>query len=144
MSLFDDIFTDTFSHPAFHIVPYNDNNGNNKLVTKKAFQNQMNIDFIENKDNYELHADLPGYSKDNIDVHVDNGVLTLEATRDETKTEEDGKYYHKERSYGKVFRSFRLPVDANKETPELKYVDGVLNITFPKVENAGAKKLTIS
>ena len=87
---------------------------------------------------------MPGFAKDNIQVHIDNGVLTLEATKDETKTEEKDKYYHKERTWGKVYRSFRLPVDANQDTTDVKYTDGVLSISFPKVANAGAKKLTIA
>jgi len=151
MSLF---FNDFFDTPSFHVIPFrnnsndknknnNGNNNNSSIVSRKQ-ASQMHVDFIENPENYELHADLPGYAKDNINVHVDNGVLTLEATRDETKSSEEGNYYHKERSWGKVYRSFRLPVDANKDTAETKYVDGVLSITFPKVANAGAKKLTIS
>lgn len=142
MSLF---FNDFFDTPSFHVIPYpGSKNGHNNSIVTRNQASQMHVDFIENTDNYELHADLPGYAKDNINVHVDNGVLTLEATRDETKTKEESNYYHKERSWGKVYRSFRLPVDASKDKAETKYVDGVLSITFPKVPNEGAKKLTIS
>ena len=61
-----------------------------------------------------------------------------------TTEEEPGKYYFKERFSGKVHRSFRLPVNANSEAAAVSYTDGVLAVTIPKLENVGAKKLTIA
>ena len=138
LALFNQFFNDdAFFRPSFHVIPFN---GKGKDSNKS-----MHIDFVENEKDYVLHADLPGFKKEDIQVKIDNGVLVLEASRDETKcSDENAKYYYKERNWGKVYRSFRLPVDAGQDTAETKYVDGVLSINFPKVENAGAKKLTIA
>jgi len=104
----------------------------------------MRCDFIESPDRYVMHADLPGFKKDDIHINLDNGVLTLEASKGEEKVEEKANYYHRERSWGKVQRSFRLPRDANQDAAQVKYVDGVLTIEFPKQAVSGAKKLTIA
>ena len=133
----------------------------------------MNCDFIENDKNYELNVgmynvhhvqnciamrsclnliyehfcmviDMPGFKKDDININIDNGVLTMDAHKEEEKTEEKKNYYHRERSWGKVQRSFRLPRNADHDAADVKYTDGVLKLTFPKKEVVGAKKLTVA
>ena len=132
------LLTNLFDSPLFqgamtHPLPSRNDHG------------KLSVDFKENENNYELHADLPGYNKDDIHVHVEEGVLSVEASKSETKTEEEpGKYYFKERFSGKVHRSFRLPVNANSDAAEVSYTDGVLAVAIPKLENVGAKKLTIA
>jgi HSP20 family protein len=91
----------------------------------------MNVDFMENEKDYVLHAEIPGCKKEDINLCIDNGVLTMD--------------YHKERSWGKTQRSIRLPVNADKDNVSVGYKDGVLTLTFPKKEGANApKKLTIA
>jgi len=109
------------------------------------------VDFLEKGNNYEVHADLPGYKKEDIEVHINDGVLSMEARRDTVKTEKsddkDGEaatYYHQERHSSKVHRAFRLPANASHDEAKVTYVDGVLTITIPKVEKTGSKKLAIA
>ena len=148
LALFDNFINDSFPFYNFNsIVPRNMNNNISK---------HMSVDFIENDKGYEIHADLPGYNKDDINVHIENGVLSLDANKDESKSmsnvDKDGKitdggntkYYYKERFTGKVHRSFRLPTNANGDAADVKYLDGVLTLTIPKQENKSAKKLTIN
>ncbi len=104
---------------------------------------QMKVDFMEKDNEYVLHAELPGYKKEDLNVHVDNGVLSVEASKNEEKEEKTSNYYHKERSWGKVQRSFRLPVNADKDKAAVAYVDGVLTVSMPKCEVSTKKKLTI-
>ena len=103
----------------------------------------MPMDFAEEPNQFVLHADLPGYKKDDISISVENGVLSLEASKEETKTDEKTNYFHRERSWGKVHRAFKLPSNASHDNAAVAYTDGVLRIAFPKVEKPGAKKLTI-
>ena len=111
----------------------------------KAAMNSMPmpVDFVEEPARYVLHADLPGFKKDDINISVENGVLSLDASKDETKMDDKANYFHRERAWGKVHRSFRLPTNASHANAAVGYTDGVLSITFPKVENPGATKLTI-
>ena len=124
---------------------FNNPFSNNGALTKRRGHGHLSVDFLENEKNYELQADLPGYKKEDINIHVEDGVMSMEASKSETKTEEvPGKYYFKERFSGKVHRSFRLPVNADGEAAEVNYTDGVVSVTIPKRENAGAKKLAIA
>ena len=122
---------------ANQLQRYLDGNGRNN-------HSLMNMDFIENEKGYVLNAELPGYDKDKISLSLKDGVLTLEAEKEECKSESKETYHFKERSWGKVHRSFRLPMNANQNDVKTSYVNGVLNVTFPKVEQEPPKKLTIS
>ena len=104
----------------------------------------MNLDFIENEKSYVLNAELPGYDKDKINLFIKDGILTLEAEKEEAKSESKETYHFKERSWGKVHRSFRLPITANQNDVKTSYVNGLLNVTFPKVEQEAPKKLSIA
>jgi HSP20 family protein len=116
----------------------------------------MAVDMYEHDDTYVVQADLPGYPKENIDVTIENGVLSVEAARGSRPDEKDKDkdkdkdsaskptYYHRERTSGKVARAFRLPVNAAKDQAEVTFVDGVLTVTIPKEANSGVKKLSIA
>ena len=113
-------------------------------LTTRQGHGHLSVDFVENDNSYVIHADLPGYKKDDINVHVEDGVLSLDASKSETKEEKNDKYYFKERFSGKVHRSFRLPVNANTHEAAVSYKDGVLEVNIPKSANSGAKKLTVT
>ncbi len=81
---------------------------------------------------YAISMELPGVSEADIDLSVDDGVVTV---RGEKKTEEERKgdtWYFSERQYGAFRRSFRLPPDADASAVEAHMKDGVLNISVPK------------
>src|SRR4030042_5280964 len=68
------------------------------------------VDIIENNDNFEIHAELPGLDKKDIAIKVENGVLTLSGEKKQEKKEkEKGKHYYYERNYGSFNREFALP-----------------------------------
>jgi HSP20 family protein len=92
-----------------------------------------------------LDIELAGCKKEDISLNIDNGVLVMEASKPEAQVDEQNKpsFYHQERRYGKIQRAFRLPTDCDKDNAKVSYVDGVLTISFPKLENA-TKKLTIA
>jgi HSP20 family protein len=92
-------------------------------------------DIKEKKGKYEITADLPGVDKKDLSVTLDNGVLTIEASTEEEKTEEeDGKVIRKERRSGKFMRSFNLGVNVKESDIKANFKNGVLKLTVPKAK----------
>jgi HSP20 family protein len=101
------------------------------------------VDILETEQELTVRADLPGMKEENIEVKVENGVLTIKGNR-EFKEEEKNKGYHRiERSYGAFTRAFTLPdtVDPDKVTAE--YKNGVLDVVFAKREQAKPKSVKV-
>ena len=93
------------------------------------------VDIKEKKGKYQITADLPGVDKDHLSVTLDNGVLTIEASTEEEKTEEeDGNVIRKERRSGKFMRSFNLGSSVKDSDINAKFKNGVLKLTVPKAE----------
>ena len=98
------------------------------------------VDIKEKKGKYEITADLPGVSNEDLSVTLDNGVLTIEASTEEEKTEEeDGKVIRKERRSGKFMRSFNLGSDVKESDIKAKFKNGVLKLTVPTSEKQAAE-----
>ena len=92
------------------------------------------VDIKEEKDHYEITAELPGVDKKDIHVHVREGILTLEAeTSKEEQKKEKGKVIRQERRYGKFMRSFNLGVDVQEADIKASFKDGVLKLEAPKI-----------
>lgn len=99
------------------------------------------IDVYEEDNAVVVEAPLPGIDINNVEVTVENDVLTIEG-KTEKKTEIDEKhYYRKEVRYGSFHRAVALPASVSGDEAEAKYEDGVLKITIPK--SGKAKKNTI-
>ncbi|MDX1695673.1 MAG: Hsp20/alpha crystallin family protein [Ketobacteraceae bacterium] len=91
------------------------------------------VDIRETDNSYEISAELPGIKKDDVHVHVENGVLSIEAATSDEKTEEkDGKVIRKERYSGKMTRSFTLGNNVNESDITANFENGVLTLTVPK------------
>jgi len=98
------------------------------------------VDIYDNNNEVVLKMDLPGISKENIDITVENGVLTIAGEikgEDEVKTED---YYKKERYTGKFTRSFSLDESINIEEINAKFENGVLTLTIPKPKSEEKKE----
>ena len=92
------------------------------------------VDIKEAGDHYEITAELPGVAKEDIHVHVKDGILTLEAeASQEDKEEKEGKVIRQERRYGKYLRSFNLGSDVHEEDIKASFKDGVLKLQAPKL-----------
>jgi len=92
------------------------------------------VDIIEDEKEYTIKAELPGVSKENVKVIVEEGVLSIAGERKEEKEEKDKKYHRIERSYGSFRRSFALPEDSSGEKVRAEFKDGVLKVHLPKDE----------
>ncbi|MGR9051203.1 MAG: Hsp20/alpha crystallin family protein [Gammaproteobacteria bacterium] len=102
------------------------------------------VDIKEEADKFVLHADIPGVKPEDIDVSMEDGVLTIKGEKKtEAKTEKEN-YKRIERTYGSFYRRFSLPDTANAEAISAKSKNGVLEITIPKREAVQPKKINVS
>jgi HSP20 family protein len=103
------------------------------------------VDIREVDDHYEITAELPGVAKEDIHVHVKDGILTLEAeTTQEDKEEKEGKIIRQERRYGKFMRSFNLGSDVEESDIKASFTDGVLKLQAPKMVEKAPERRRIS
>ena len=134
-NLFDDLFRDDFAiFPAW--------SGRDPLYGKHA-KHMMKTDVRETEDTYEVDMDLPGFKKDEINVDLKNGYLTVSAAKGLDKDEKDknGKYIRQERYTGAMSRSFYVG-DVAPEDVKAKFEDGILQISLPKAEKKALPKPT--
>ena len=102
------------------------------------------VDIKEVDDHYEITAELPGVDKDDIQIHVKEGILTLEAeTTQEDKEEKEGKIIRQERRYGKFMRSFNLGSDVEEADIKASFSNGVLKLQAPKVVEKAVERRRI-
>ncbi len=102
------------------------------------------VDIKEADGHYEITAELPGVDKKDIQVHVHDGVMTLEAESSrEDKEEKDGKVIRQERRYGKFMRSFNLGGDVKESDIKAIFKDGILTLEAPKISAAAPKRRRI-
>jgi len=102
------------------------------------------IDLHEDGKSYTVRAEIPGVKKEDIDVTVHDGVLTINAeSRYEHEEKEEGRVIRQERRYGKYVRTIRLGKDVDDSSVKANYKDGVLELELPKVEEVKPKKIAI-
>ena len=102
------------------------------------------VDVSENKDNVIINTEIPGMSKDDVKVSVQDNILTLSGEKRQEKEEKDANYHRMERSYGSFSRSFTLPTSVQPNKVKATYKDGILRITLPKTEEVKPKEIPIS
>ena len=105
----------------------------NPLYGKNA-KNLMKTDIREHDSGYEVDVDLPGFKKDEINLELENGYLTVSAAKGLDKDEKDdkGKYIRRERYAGAMQRSFYVGDTLTQEDIKAKYENGILSISIPK------------
>lgn len=93
----------------------------------------MKLDIKENPDNYQIEVEIPGVNKENINVSVNEDILTISVNKMEDSISEGQKYLKKERKYGEYKRSFSIPdIDANNISAQ--YINGILKLTIKKLD----------
>jgi HSP20 family protein len=101
------------------------------------------VNFYKKDDNYYLTADVPGLSKDEISVSLDDRDLTISGRKQSEKEEQGADYYMKERRHSTFFRSFCLPEDVDEEKVDATYKDGVLMLVMPIKEETETTKIKV-
>lgn len=101
------------------------------------------VDIKEKDDAFVIVADIPGVDPKDIDVHMENGVLSIKGERESEKKEEKEGYKRVERSYGSFYRRFSMPETADASKINAKSRNGVLEITIPKLEKEQPRKIEV-
>lgn len=102
------------------------------------------VDILDRDTEIEIQAALPGVSKDNLDVTLNNQTITISAnTQTEKKTEED-RYYRREISRGEFKRSLSLPENVDSDNAKASFKDGILKVIMPKIEQSKHKSIEIT
>jgi HSP20 family protein len=104
----------------------------------------MDLDMFEEGNELVVKADLPGINRKDLDISIENDILTIKADKSEDTEHKEDSYYYHERGYGHFERCMTLPsrVDAEKVTASLK--NGVLVIRMPKTEVPETKKIEVT
>ena len=106
-----------------------------KALYGKHAGHEMKTDVRETESGYEVDIDLPGFKKDEINVELNNGYLSISAAKGLDKEEKkEGKYIRKERYAGSMSRSFYVGKDVTQEDIKAKYENGILRLSVPKKE----------
>ena len=124
-NLFDDFFSDPFGMMAPQ--------GRDPLYGKHA-KNLMKTDVRETESTYELDVDLPGFTKDEVNVELKNGYLTIQASKglDKEQSDKKGKYIRQERYAGACSRTFYVGEGVEPEDVTAKFENGILQLSIPK------------
>lgn len=101
------------------------------------------LDAFEDKDKYTVSIEVPGLKKDDLNVTVHDGVLTISGERKTEKDVKEGTVHRTERYYGKFSRSVSLPAAVRADKVSAAYKDGVLTVEVPKAEEAKPKTIEV-
>ena len=121
----ENLFDDNFERNFF---------GSRNPLYGKHSKNLMKTDVKETDNGYELDIDLPGFKKDEITAHLEDGYLTVSAAKGVDKDEKDkeGRYIRRERYSGSMTRSFYVGNAVTEQDIKAKYEDGILSLNIPK------------
>ena len=125
----DDFFEDWMRWPVSHSLADTE-----KQLYGKRAPHVMRTDIREHEDHYDVDIDLPGFKKDEIDLSLENGYLTVSAVKgvDKDETDKQGRLIRQERYAGTMQRSFYVGTSLTEEEIKARFEDGVLKLTVPK------------
>lgn len=102
------------------------------------------LDIIEEKDSFLVKADLPGMTKEDITVSLQDKYLTIRGERKHEAEKKESSFFHRERVYGLFTRTIELPVGVNATKVAANFKDGVLHVTLPKAESAKTCEIKVN
>jgi HSP20 family protein len=102
------------------------------------------LDVHEDKDSFVVHAELPGMKREDIDVSLHDGALSISGERKTETQYKEAEVYRTERFFGKFQRTITLPAPVAADRVKAQYHDGVLSITLPKTEAAKPKQIDVN
>ena len=123
---------------------FNRFHGGRSVATTGPRSWSIPLDVVQDGDELVVTASVPGATNDEIDVSIDDNVLTIKAESSASTQSEDNGYLLRERRTGSYYRALRLPETVDYENAKSTFKDGVLTIKLPKLESKKAKKLEVS
>ena len=103
------------------------------------------LDVVERENEFVVQAEMPGIARDDIEVTLENGILTISGECRNEKEETNGsRLIRQERQYGKYVRSLRLGKEVDEKKVKANYKDGILELTLPKSEEVKPKKINVN
>jgi HSP20 family protein len=101
------------------------------------------LDVIENEDGYTVKASVPGINPDDLEITLEDNVLTIKGEVENNEEINQEQYHLRERRYGSFSRSVKFPVMVNSDAVEASYDKGVLSLNIPKAEEIKPKRIAI-
>ena len=101
------------------------------------------LDISERKDAYVVSVEVPGVNADDLDITLEDGLLTIQGERQFTSESSEQQYHRVERRYGSFRRSITLPSQVQADSIEASFENGVLEVVVPKAEEAKPKKISV-
>ena len=101
------------------------------------------LDISERNDAYVVTVEVPGVKADDLDITLEDGLLTIQGERQFTSESSEQQYHRVERRYGSFRRSITLPSQVRADAIEASFEDGVLEVVVPKAEEAKPKKISV-
>lgn len=129
----DNIFDDFFNE--FYSFPYSTSSKGRDLIPR--------IDISETDSGYSLEIELPGVNQRDIDINIDNHILTVKGHKEEKSDEKNKNYHMRERYYGSFQRSISLPANIKDEAIDAHFENGILHIKIPKKEQGKTRKIEV-
>ena len=102
------------------------------------------LDMYEDKDNVFVKLEVPGMKKEDIDISLHDGMLSVTGERKEEKEERKGESFRSERYFGRFHRTVTLPTQVNGDKVKATYKDGILTVELPKSEEAKPKQIQVN
>ncbi|MCK4412402.1 MAG: Hsp20/alpha crystallin family protein [Candidatus Eisenbacteria sp.] len=102
------------------------------------------LDVSEEAGDYKVRVDLPGISKDQVELSYENDVLTISGERKQQEERKEGKLHRSERFIGRFTRSLRFPGDVKPAGIDASFKDGVLEIMLPKADEARRRRIEVN
>ncbi|HYJ90988.1 MAG TPA: Hsp20/alpha crystallin family protein [Pyrinomonadaceae bacterium] len=115
--------------------------GGDSELTRGAWA--PSVDIYENKDQIVLEAELPGMKPEDVNISIENNVLTIHGERKFEKKDEQDNFHRVERSYGAFTRSFTLPPTVASDSADAAFENGILRLTLAKREEAKPRRIEI-
>lgn len=100
-------------------------------------------DIVEHDNEYEVKIELPGVSKDDVKITMQENLLTIRGEKKQEQESKSSHYHRVERSYGSFQRSFTLPTLVKADQIEATYKDGILTVLLPKAEESRPKRIDV-
>jgi HSP20 family protein len=108
-----------------------------------GFDWSPSVDITETSEEFQIKAELPEVKKEDVKIHVENGMLSISGERKQEKEEQNKKWHRVERSYGSFLRTFTLPENVDESKVRAEFKDGLLTMRLPKSTPAKPKATEI-